>query len=39
MKFTKQKHPEVRLKPNTYQPSKAELESDLCVQTSFDQRL
>ena len=37
MKSTKQKRPEVWLKPNTYQPSKAELEADLRVQTSFDQ--
>ena len=37
MHSTKQKCPEVRLKPNTYQPNKAELKSDLRVKSSFDQ--
>ena len=37
MKATKEKSPEVRLKPNTYQPNKVELESDLRVQASFGQ--
>lgn len=36
MKAEKQKRPEVHLKPNTYQPSKAELEEDLRVKSSFD---
>lgn len=36
MKSTKQKHPEAHLKPNTYQPSNAQLEEDLRVKSSFN---
>ncbi len=39
MKPDKQKQPEVRLKPNTYQPNKAELNEDLRVKSSFDQAI
>jgi len=36
-KASPQKRPEVRLKPNTYQPSKAELKADRRVNASCDQ--
>ncbi len=39
MKTTKKKRPEVRLKPNTYQPNMAELEADMRVKSSFDKAI
>ena len=39
MTNTKQKRPEVKRKPNTYQPKKAELKEDLRVKSSFDQAI
>ncbi len=37
MKQKQPKRPEVRLKPQAYQPRKSELEADLRVDASFDE--